>query len=222
MALHLNLYHEVEKQKAISRRDPLKLAVMGLGAVAACFAGYYFYQLSVQSSIKSELTRLQNEYATLRAKADVAKGREEELSATIQLSEQLTKRIDSRFYWAPVLDILVQSVPREVQITKVAGDVSGSTPKRCSISIEGLAAGTEPRTVAESLRKTFADKFAGSYKKVSTTFKSLEDGKNHVTLDGHSLSTAAFSINVQFQSGDDPTPDTADASAAPGADSKKS
>ena len=38
MALRLNLYHEVIKAKALKRRDPLKISIYALSAIAAVCA----------------------------------------------------------------------------------------------------------------------------------------------------------------------------------------
>ena len=54
MALHLNLYHEVLKTKALKRRDPLKISIYALSAIAACCAGWYFYQLVTMHEINDE------------------------------------------------------------------------------------------------------------------------------------------------------------------------
>src|SRR4051794_23055677 len=121
MALHLNLHHEIEKQKALNRRDPLKLSIYGLIAVAACLAGYYVFELSASHSISSELSETKAELARLQPKATAAQKREEELSSSVKLSEGLVKRVEHRFYWATVLEALAQSVPSEIQITKLAG-----------------------------------------------------------------------------------------------------
>ena len=118
-------------------------------------------------------------------------------------SQALVKRIEGRFYWASVLDSLVQIVPREIQITRLAGDVSPDKARRCTITIEGLSAGPEPRKVAEDLRRALNEKFTGKYKNVSVTFKSLEDGKDNARLDGQLLPTALFSIALQMQTGED-------------------
>ena len=56
MALHLNLYHEVNKAKAIKRRDPLKLSLYGLAAVIAGFASYYVIELVKLHTINTELS----------------------------------------------------------------------------------------------------------------------------------------------------------------------
>jgi hypothetical protein len=63
-----------------------------------------------------------------------------------------------------------------------------------------------PAKVAEDLRTAIADEFAKNYKDVSSTFRSLEDGKEMVKLDGQEQPTATFAINVQLSSGEAPEP----------------
>lgn len=206
MALHLNLFHEIEKQKALNRRDPLKLSMIGLGLVAAGFAGFYLWELTVQHGLSSELDAKQAEYNKLKPQAEAAQKKEQELSGTAKLSEALVKHVEGRFYWATVLDDLTQIVPREIQVTKLTGEMSQDKARRCTITVEGLSAGAEPRKVAEDLRRALASKFTPKYKNVTATFRSLEDGKDQARLDGQQLPTALFAINLQMVTGEEDAP----------------
>lgn len=203
MALRLNLYHEVIKAKAMKRRDPLKISIYGLSALAACFALYYFAQLVRMHSIGDQYTRVKGEFDHLEPLAKAAKKREEELNKQAATSAKMVARIEGRFYWAPLLAELTQVVPREVQVTRLGGDISGDAQRRCSLTIDGLAAGTDPRRVAEDLRTALAERLAPKYKNVTSTFKTLEDGTETVMLDGKQVSTATFAILVQLTVSDE-------------------
>lgn len=206
MALHLNLYHEVQKTRKLKRRDPLKLSMYGLGAVAALFAGYYMVELGRMHAMASELRTVQTQYNALEPKARAAKKREEEINLEIKKSELVGKRIEGRFYWAPVLEQVAQTVPREVQITRLVGEVTGDGARKCTLTLDGLSAGSDPRKVAEDLRTNIAEKLGPKYKSVTSTFKTLEDGTEMVLLDGHQMATASFAINVLLVTGDDTPP----------------
>jgi hypothetical protein len=203
MPLRLNLYHEVERQKLVQRRDPLKLSMFGMGFVAVIFAGYYAWQLGAAGGVSHELARKKAEFALLEPKALAAQKREEELSKSLKASELLVKRIEGRFHWAPLLEQLTQLVPREAQITRFSGDVQGEGPKKCTLNIDGLSAGADPRKVAEDLRTAIAEEFSKKYRNVSSTFRSLEDGAETANLDGKTWPTATFAINVQLTAGED-------------------
>ncbi len=203
MALHLNLYHEVVKAKALQRRDPLKLSMYGLAAVVACFAGYYATQLLKLHSINTELGKVRAEFAKLEPDAKIAKKREEELNSQMKAGDLIVKRVENRFYWAPMLEQIMQVVPREVQVTRLVGDLTGDGLRRCQISLDGLSAGADPRKVAEDLRTAIAEKFSPTYKTVTSKFRSLEDGTEMVMLDGKQVPTAIFAINVEFFSGEE-------------------
>ncbi len=203
MALRLNLYHEVIKAKALKRRDPLKISIYVLSAIAAMCTCWYLLQVVKMHGLTEDLKRVKGEFDKLEPIAKAAKKREDELTNQGKLSTQLEKRMESRFYWAPVLAEIMQIVPREVQITRMGGDVTGDTMRRCMLTIDGLSAGPDPRRVAEELRTAIADKFSTKYKNVTSTFKMLEDGTEMVMLDGKQMATATFAINVQLYSGDD-------------------
>lgn len=203
MALHLNLYHEVIKAKALKRRDPLKLSIYALSAITVLCACWYLFQLMRLHSVNEELARVKADFDKIEPAAKAAKKQEEELVAKSRASVQLEKRMENRFYWAPVLADIMQVVPQEVQITRMGGDISGDGLRRCMITIDGLSAGPDPRKVAEELRTALAERFAPQYKNVSSTFKMLEDGTELVMLDGKQMPTATFAINVQLYTGEE-------------------
>ena len=203
MALRLNLYHEVIKAKALKRRDPLKISIYVLSGIAALCTCWYVLQVIQMSSLASELAKVKGEYRKMEPVAKAAKKREDELAGQAKLSAQLERRMEGRFYWAPVLAQIMQIVPREVQVTRMGGDVSGENLRRCIITIDGLSAGTDPRKVAEDLRTALAEKLSPNYKSVTSTFKTLEDGTEMVMLDGKQMPTATFAINVQLYAGEE-------------------
>lgn len=207
MSLHLNLYHEVIKAKALKRRDPLKLTMYALSAVVAGFAGYYVVQAVQLHSLNSELAAVKAEFDKLDPAAKAAKTREDELSAKLKSGNLLVKKVESRFYWAPLLEQIMQVVPREVQVTRLVGDVSGEGTRRCALSIDGLSAGDDARNVAETLRTAIAEKISPNHKNVTSKFRMLEDGTEMAMLDGRQVPTATFAINVEFTSGEEPAPE---------------
>lgn len=209
MALHLNLYHEVQKQKALQRRDPLKIAMAGLGVVAVGFAGYYVLQLNTQRTLSNELRQLQAEYAELKPKAEAAQKRIDEIEVTMKQGEALVNRMEKRFYWAPILENLVQLAPKEVQFTRLVGDVTGEELKRCTLTIDGIAAGSDPRKVAEDLRRALVDEFSRRFTGVVASFRSLEDAPEPTTLNGQKVPAATFGINVVMERSDKAPEDAA-------------
>lgn len=209
MALHLNLYHEIQKQKALQRRDPLKFAIMGLAAVALMLAGYYLLQLNSLRVATNELKGLESEYATLGPKAEAAKKRAAEAETTVKVGDMLVKRMEGRFYWAPVLADIVRITPRDVQVSRLSGDVTGEDTKRCTLTIDGVAAGEDSgnaRKVAEDFRRALEDQFRERDKGAKATFRSLEDAADTVTLNGKKLPTAVFGITITMQISEEPAP----------------
>jgi len=198
MALHLNLYHEIQKTKALKRRDPLKISMFILGSIAACFALYYFFQLLNYHGVAEELDKVKTQNDKIAPLAKAAKKREDVLTIRKKSSDALADRIENRFYWAPILEQFLKTVPRNVQITRFNGDVPPDGLRRCTIILDGLAAGTDARKVAEDLRTAIADAFNPKYKGVTSTFRTLEDGIEPVVFDGKPVPTATFSIVVQI------------------------
>ena len=205
MALKLNLYHEIVKLRAQRRRDPLKISLIVLGVAVIGFAAMYFWELGKLTVMRRDLARKKSDFDAVEPQAKQAREQEKALQSKLDVSDRLVKRIEGRFYWAPVLEQLVPLVPAEVQITKLQGDVQGEHLKKCQMTIDGVSAGTDPRKVAEELRQSIAESLGKRYKNVTASFRQLEDGTEHATLNGKNWPTATFAISVQMQTGEEAT-----------------
>ncbi len=194
MALHLNLYHEITQQKVIRRRDPLKLGAYGLVLIGVCLAGYYLVRLNSVRLARGELNRLSASWEDLSEKQKVASEREKVLIEERRVVESLRNNIDTRFLWAPFLQDFGECVPRNVQIKRMAADVTGDN--QLIVSIEGIAAGVKPRSEAESFRVKLGKVFSERYSRSDSTFRTLEDGADHVRFEGKELEVANFSIRL--------------------------
>lgn len=205
MPLRLNLYHEIANARSARRRDPLKIALYILGAIVVGFAALYVTELGKLSGVSRELIRKKADFDAIEPQAKAAKKREDDLEQMFKTNAKLVKRIEGRFYWAPLLEQITALVPREVQLTKLAGEIQGEAVKKCQVTVDGLSAGADPRKVAEELRQSIAETFSKKFRGVEAKFRTLEDGTELVMLDGQQWPTANFAINVQFQSGEEAT-----------------
>jgi Tfp pilus assembly protein PilN len=202
MPLHVNLYHEVQRQAQARRRDPLRLGMIGLLVIALGFVVNYFVVLEGAHSVGERYSILEDEFNKLNPKAKDAKARQAELNDEITASDTMMKSVDSRFYWAPVLDQLLKTVPRNVQLTHVGADAPSDGKGSDVLTIAGISSAAEPRKEAEALRTALDAKLAANFKSVSSVFKMLDDSDQVVVLDGHRLSTATFTIEFQLEAKD--------------------
>lgn len=203
MPLHLNFYHEIESQKAASRRDPLKIAAYVIIGIAVIFAGMYLLELGRYAASAAQMNKLKAEFDKLDPGAREAAKREADMKQTFETSDRFVKAIEGRFYWAPVMEEIIKIVPREVQVTKLTGAVSGEGAKKATLNFDGIAAGSDPRRVAEDLRQALVETFGKKFTNVTASFRQLEDSPDVVTLDGKSLSTAIFGISLSLQLGEE-------------------
>jgi len=206
MSLRLNFYHEIHQERSARKRDPLKISAYILGAVIAGFAALYAFEYSKYVPVSRELAQKTAEIEDLRPKAAAAEKREQEFQATQKLTAKLVKSVEDRFYWAPVLEEVTALVPRDVQLTKLAGEVQGEGLRKCLLTVDGLSAGADPRRVAEDLRQSIAENFGKKFKNVDAKFRSLEDGTEAAVLGAQQWPTAVFAINIHFESGEAPAP----------------
>ena len=208
MPLKINLYHEVIRARRDEQYDPLRLSMIALVIVATCLVGYYVYALAGKSSVESAFKQKQAAYDALQPKVKKAVEDEAELNKLLSVTDQLSKRMEERFYWGPVFEHIVAVVPPAVQVTRCSGDIASDTLRRGQVTMEGLAAGEEPRKVAESLRVQLEERLKTKYKNVTALFRSLEDGAEKVTYEGAKLPTVNFNIAITFaqKTAVEPTP----------------
>lgn len=199
--LRLNLLHEQHAAASQAKRDPLKLGLYALGGVAALLVGYYGLRLASVQTLKSQLQARQAEFAAKYEKPlKTADAREKELNSLSATGAALNGRIEGRFYWAPVLEILGRTVPREIQIVGLTGTNETKDGSRVvGLVLEGLSAGTEPRDVAEKFRVAAADSLGKAYPGATATFRSLDDGEGTVLFEGKALRTARFTITISLR-----------------------
>lgn len=198
MPLTLNLLHEEQKQLQARQRDPLKLGLLGLVGIALLFMGYYAYRLIGANSLNGQLRARQAEWARQEPLSRAALTQESELNLTLGAATAVTRRIEGRFYWAPLLDTLQRTTPPSVQILTFSGnnDLNG---ERVSLGLDGIAAGAEPRAAAEQFRIALAEALGKRFPGAVSSFRSLEETAGVATLGGKALPTAKFSIDLTFK-----------------------
>ncbi len=199
MALRINLYHEVLRAKRQKQYDPLKIAMLALIVVAVGMAGNYFVQMNATSKAKAVLSGQKAEFERLTPQQAAAAKKEVELNKQIDLAEKFIKRIEKRIYWAPMFENIMAIVPPNVQITKLGCDSGREKGNLSQMTIEGIAADLEPRTVAEDLRKAIGARLAGKYHSANATFRNLDETTEHPVVDGKRLNAVVFTIAVSFR-----------------------
>jgi hypothetical protein len=109
----------------------------------------------------------------------------------------LDKIVQDRFYWGPLLQSLSRCVAPNAQLTSVDGTVA-EDGKTVTLSIEGIAAGREPRSAAEELRQLLSEQLAQNYSQIKVEFKTLEDLDTIVNVAGANMAMARYNISVNF------------------------
>jgi len=200
MPLHFNLYHEVQRQELARKRDPLRLGTIGILVISIGFVLNYFVDLERAHVIGIHYSAVNDQWSRIQPRAKAAKARQDELNAEIAASDAMIKSVDSRFYWAPVLDQILKAVPRSVQLTHISAEApNGADVLSTTISISGISSAVEPRKEAEAVRIALNNRLGSQFKHVTSVFKDLDDSDQFVTLDGRRLATATFSLEFQIQ-----------------------
>ena len=112
----------------------------------------------------------------------------------IGTTKTLDTLIDSRFYWAPLLEKVAHCVTPNIQITSLEGAVEDD--KGITITLDGVAGGREPRGVAEDFRQMLLEQIGKGEPSVKVEFKTLEDLDTTVSVGGNNVTTAHFVVMV--------------------------
>ena len=195
MALHLNLLHEEILEQRQRQRDPLKIGMQVLGGLGALLVLYYIWNAYRTLEIKSHLAALNRNWAKVEPSVTAAQKRVQELNGVIKTTRALDDYIDNRFFWGPFLQKLSECVAPNTQLTSLAGTVLEDN-KGIEVIIEGVAAGREPRSVAEDLRQMLLEQLKQAYGDVKIEFKSLEDVDQIVIVGGTHMAVAHYTLTI--------------------------
>ena len=209
MALHLNLLHEEKLEQRQRQRDPLKIGIMVLAGLGALFFLYYMFNAYRTLEIKSRLSAVERNWTKIEPEVTAAQKRVAELEGVIKTTGALDDYIENRFFWAPFLQKVSHCVPPNTQLTNLEASVVDEN-KGISVSLEGVAAGREPRSVAEDLRQMLIEQLGHAYNGVKVEFKTLEDLDTIVNVGGTNMPMAHYLLAINFN----PTP-TAKSAASP-------
>jgi len=197
MALHLNLLHEEIREQRQRQRDPLKIGVMVLIALGTILFLYYMFSAYRTLEIKTRLSSIERDWSKVEPQVTAAQKRSAELNDIIKTTKVLEDYIEKRFFWGPFLQKVARCVAPNTQLTNVDGTVQDEY-KGVTVTIEGTAAGREPRAAAEDLRQMLVEQLGKDYKDVKIEFKTLEDLDTIVNVSGTNMAMAHYILNVSF------------------------
>jgi hypothetical protein len=197
MALHLNLLHEEMLEHRQRQRDPLKIGIMVLAGLGALFFLYYMFNAYRTLEIKSRLSAVERNWTKIEPEVTAADKRVAELEGIIKTTSALDNYIENRFFWAPFLQKISHCVPPNAQLTSLDASVLDEN-KGISVSLEGVAAGREPRSVAEDLRQMLIEQLGHGYSGVKVEFKTLEDLDTIVNVGGTNMPMAHYLLAINF------------------------
>lgn len=212
MPLQLNLLHEEITEQRQRKRDPLKLTMYVCIGIGALFALNYLWSGYRVLEIKSQLASVQRDWDKVEPKVTAAQKRSEELNGIISTSKTLDAMIEARFYWAPMLEAIARCVTPNIQLTSLEATAEEEA-KGVSVVMEGMAAGSEPRAVAEDFRQMLLEQVGKREPAVKVEFRTLEDMDTSMAVGGNSAGMAHFTVGVEFNPFPTPTPAPAERKA---------
>lgn len=198
MALHINLLHEEIQELRQRQRDPLKIGVLILIAFGTLMVLYYMWNAYRTLEIKGRLAVVDRDWAKVEPQVTTAKKRAAELTDIIKTTRTLDEFIEGRFFWGPFLQKISRCVAPNAQLSSIEGTVLEEN-KGIYVTLEGVAAGREPRAAAEDLRQLLTEQLSQSYTEVKIEFKALEDLDTLVNVGGTNMAMAHYVLTVNFK-----------------------
>jgi hypothetical protein len=198
MAIHLNLLHEEIQELRQRQRDPLKIGMLVLISLGTFLFLYYMWNAYRTLDIKNRLSVVEKDWAKIEPNVTAAQKRAAELQDIIKTTRVLDDYISNRFFWGPFLEKVSRCVAPNTQLTNIEGLISEE--RGVTVSIEGVAAGREPRSAAEDLRQMLVEQLGQSYRDVKVEFKALEDLDTIVNVGGTNMSMAHYILAITFNS----------------------
>lgn len=198
MALHLNLLHEEILEQRQRQRDPLKIGMLVLIGIGGLLLLYYVWSAYRTLEIKSRLAALDRNWAKVEPDVTAAQKRVAELNDVITTTRALDDYIENRFFWGPFLQKVAECVAPNTHLTAITGTVLEDN-KGIEVILEGMAAGREPRSVAEDLRQMLFEQLKKEHSEVKVGFKSLEDVDQIVMVGGTHMAMARYILSVSFK-----------------------
>lgn len=196
MTLSLNLLHEEIAQEIQRKRDPFKIVMCVGGSIAALLLAYYVVNVWETLAVKSRFNAVERDWAKVEPKVTAAQKRAAELNNIVNTTKVLDGIIDTRFYWAPLLGKIAGCVAPNVQLTSLDGGAEEG--KGVTVTLDGVAAGREPRSEAEEFRQLLLEQIGKMQKDVKVEFKTLEDLDSIVNVGGTNMPTAHFIVTIGF------------------------
>jgi hypothetical protein len=197
MGLHLNLLHEEIQQQRDRQRDPLKIGMMVVGGIAALLFLFYLWNAYRTLDIKRRFAAVDREWTKVEPDVTAAKKRADELTDIIKTTRVLDESIEHRFFWGPFLQKIALCVAPNAQLKSIQGGQS-EDGKNISVTLDGIAAGREPRAAAEDLRQMLIEQLGTSYSEVKVEFKTLEDLDTMINMSGANMSMAHYILAITF------------------------
>ena len=198
MPLQLNLLHEEILQHRQRQRDPLKLSLYAAIALGALLMLNYLWTGYRVLQGKSRLNSIQAEWNKIEPKVTAAQKRADELNGIIGTTNALDVYIETRFYWATFLEKVGHCVTPNIQITSLEGVIEDDKGL-VTATLDGVADGREPRSVAEDFRQMLLEQVGKEQPTVKVEFKTLEDLDTTVAVGGSNETTAHFVVTVGME-----------------------
>jgi hypothetical protein len=145
MAIRINLLAEEQSAEELRRKNPVKLAIW-VGGFLVVVAGLFILKLQLDIGFsKNDYNRVEQQWKDNTAKYAAVTNNMAKIAEIDRKLAALDRLSTNRFFWAPVLNALQQTVINDIQVVKVSGD-----QKYLKIEPKTIGSGDSKKTIPGS------------------------------------------------------------------------
>jgi Tfp pilus assembly protein PilN len=202
MALTHNLLYPKQQAELERKLDPIKIGLL-LGLVIVIgLVLFWVVQGAAVDSLEKQRKDLQQTWGRLEDQMEAAKKQQATDEEKLATATALVESVEERFYFAPVLELLLENVPNSAQINSVSMNYNPQADE-ANIQVAGKVAGKtdqDSRARADALRIRLRDAFRETYgEDVILEMPTLVSAQP-VTIRGNRFNTNDFLFTITIPS----------------------
>lgn len=202
MALTHNLLYPKQQAELERKLDPIKIGLLLGLLIVIGLVLFWVVQGAAVDSLEKQRKDLQQTWGRLEDQMEAAKKQQATDEEKLATANALVASVEERFYFAPVLELLLENVPNSAQINSVGMNYNPQSDE-ANIQVAGKVAGKtdqDSRARADALRIRLRDAFRDTYgEDVILEMPTLVSAEP-VTIRGNRFNTNDFLFTITIPS----------------------
>jgi Tfp pilus assembly protein PilN len=200
MALTHNLLYPKQKAELERKLDPIKIGLLVGLVIVIALVLYWFVQGAAVDRLTNQRNQLQRTWEVLQPQLEAAQTQRTADEAKLATANALVSVVEDRFYFAPVLELILENIPNSAQVNRISMNYQPDN-KTAFIQIGGKTAGSSDqrsRALADALRVRLLSKFREAYGPEVTLSMPTLTSAEPVSIRGKQFNTSDFLFSIEI------------------------